>query len=361
MKGVFFLLLLSTLLIPNISSVIVVETDMANINPSCTIFTVAIGNTVFFGNNEDWRGQPEIRLWFIPSYNLSVIGGTRSIYASVCIGFLDEERGELYFNPCGAMNEHGLMFDINGLPSVELYDNPNGSDFWTNSKCYIHPSLWDCRNVEEVIEWYKTYKWDTTMGGQIHYGDATGDAVVISVDPSTHKLAFTRKTGNFIVSTNFNLNNSGNAYDYPCYRYEAATEMLSEIDCEENLTVQACADILYEVHLAGSCHTLFSNIFDPVNLDVYLNYGYKYQEQKKVNLLDELNDTESFELLNISYMTGVDGYLPVKSVKADENFFTPTATPTTPPPPSFYILPLTAASVVIIVSGVYLYKKKGVV
>ena len=79
MKSAFVLLLVSTLLIPNISSAIMIEADMAKINPSCTIFTVAIGDTVFFGNNEDWRGQPEIRLWFIPSYNLSVIGGTRSI------------------------------------------------------------------------------------------------------------------------------------------------------------------------------------------------------------------------------------------------------------------------------------------
>ncbi|WP_455280984.1 hypothetical protein, partial [[Eubacterium] cellulosolvens] len=149
----------------------------------------------------------------------------------------------------------------------------------------------------------------------------SGDAVVISVDPITHTWAFTRKNGNFIVSTNFNLNNTNNAYDYPCYRYNTATQMLSEIENEEDLTIQACADLLYAVHLEGVCTTLYSNIFDPVNLDVYLNYGENYQKQKKVNLLDELRQRESFELLNISYMTGVDGHLLVKSVRIDENFY----------------------------------------
>jgi len=367
MKRARPLLILSTLLLLNISSVIMVEANVTNISPSCTIFTVAIGDTVFFGNNEDWYTQ-KLRLWFIPSQIVSTMGGTRSIYGGVYIGFLNEEKEELYLNCCGGMNEHGLVFDINGLPSVSLYDNPNGSSFWTNGICNIHASIWDCKNVEEVIEWYKSYKWDTSMGGQIHYGDATGDAVVVSVDPSTHKLAFTRKTGNFIVSTNFNLNDSRNAYDYPCGRYNTATEMLGEIDSEENLTVQACADILYAVRMTGGgCHTLYSNIFDLVNLDLYLNYGEDYQLQKKVNLLDELSQQESFELFDISYMTGVEGNLLIKSVKIDEDFFppiTPTTTPTTPrtpPSPSFYILPLTTVSVVFIASGVYVYKKRRVV
>lgn len=354
MKRVFFLLLISIILIPNVSAEATTKSDMAVINPSCTIFTVSIGDTVFFGNNEDWRGDLGLRLWFMPSQNISTIGGERSIYGSVGIGFLDEEKGELYLNPCGGMNEHGLMFDINGLPSKRLFDNPNGSEFWTNSICYIHPTLWDCKTVDEVIEWYKTYKWDTTMGGQIHYGDASGNAVVISADPITHKLAFTHKTGNFLVSTNFNLNNTNNAYDYPCSRHYKATKMLGEIDCEENLTVQACADILYEVHIDGGinqCHTLFSNIFDPVNLDVYLNYGDEYKKQRKVNLLQELSRTNSFQECNISYMTGVEGNLLIKSVAIDDDFYSP-------PLDSVYVLSYLAVSVISIAIVVYIYRTK---
>jgi hypothetical protein len=321
---------------------------------------VAIGDTVFYGNNEDWRTH-ELGFWYVPSQNISTMGGSRSIYGGVYIGFPDEEKGELYLNLCGGMNEHGLIFDINGLPSLRLYDNPNGSDFWTNNVCHIHSSLWDCRNIEEVMEWYKTYKWDITIGGQIHYADASGDAVVISVNPLTNKWAFTRKSGNFIVSTNFNLNNSGNAYDYPCWRYNTATEMLAEINSEENLTVQACADILYEVHMEGRCHTLYSNIFDPVNLDLYLNYGENYEKQKKISLPEVLCQRSLFQQFNISDMTGVEGNLLVRLVRIDDDFYTPTTSSTTPTtsilPASVYLVPLLAVSIVTITSVVYIYKK----
>jgi hypothetical protein len=356
-KYILFFTLLSSITIPTISSENITISTMAKTSPSCTIFTVAIGDTVFFGNNEDYL-QQELRLWFIPSQSISVIGGERTIYGGVFIGFLDEEKGELYCNPCGGMNEHGLMFDINGLPSLELYDNPNGSSFWTNGTCYISTSLWDCKNVEEVIEWYKTYKWNTTNGGQIHYADASGDAVVISINPSTHKWAFTRKTGNFIISTNFNLADPSNAYTYPCGRYQTAEMMLSEIENEEDLTVQACADILYMVHAVGEYGTLYSNIFDPVNLDVYLNYGEKYQNQKKVDLLEVLSQEKSFERFNIGYLTGVDGDILIKSVRIDDDFYA-SSTDTQPHshlPPAYLII--FALCVIGIAIGVYIYKRK---
>ena len=353
MKHVLILFILSSsITMPAICSENPPMSSMLNTSPSCTIFTVAIGDTVFYGNNEDWRTH-ELGLWYIPSQNISTMGGSRSIYGGVFIGFPDKERGELYLNPCGGMNEHGLIFDINGLPSLALYDNPNGSEFWTHNVCYFGTSLWDCKTVEEVIEWYKAHKWDMTIGGQLHYADASGDAVVISVNPSTNEWAFTRKTGNFLISTNFNLNYTGNAYDYPCYRYKAVTKMLGEIGSEENLTVQACADILYEVHLdSASCYTLYSNIFDPVNLDLYLNYGEYYQNQKKIHLPDVLSEWWSFQQFNISYMTGVDGNLLVRLVEIDDDFYTaPTIT-------AFHFLSFLAATAVIITSGFYIYKKR---
>ncbi len=315
-----FFIISSSITIPIYSSGNIAISDMEKITPSCTIFTVAVGDTVFFGNNEDWYEQ-ELRLWYVPSQNISTIGGEQSIYGAVFIGFLKEEKGELYPCPCGGMNEHGLMYDINGLPSLALNDNPNGSSFYTPGSYYIKTSIWDCKNVEEVIEWYKSHTWNTTIGGQIHYGDASGDAVVVSVNPLTHKWAFTRKTGNFIISTNFNLNNTGNACDYPCGRYLTSEYMLSQIENEEDLTVQACADILYAVHAEGLQYTLFSNIFDPVNLAMYLNYGENYQNQKKINLLDVLSQKNSFELYNSSEFLGVDGHILVKSVKIDEKFY----------------------------------------
>ena len=68
--------------------------------------------TVLFGNNEDFLNFRSYQ-WYVPSQNISVIGGNRSIYGGVFIGYVDNETEGLW--PQGGMNEHGLMFDMNGL------------------------------------------------------------------------------------------------------------------------------------------------------------------------------------------------------------------------------------------------------
>ena len=348
---ILFLIVFSSIPISNISSVISPKVNVNKIGSSCTIFTVAVGDTVFFGNNEDYL-QRDLYQWYIPSQNISVLGENKEIYGGVFVGFINTEETEGIY-PQGGMNEHGLMYDVNGLPAVAINENSSGSSFYTDF--ILCESLWDCRNVVEVIEWFRNHKWDTQIGGQIHYGDASGDAVVISVNPSTNKWAFTRKNSSYIVSTNFNLNDTSNANVYPCGRYSTAMLMLSEIEEEEDLTIQACADILYTVHQDGEYGTLYSNIFDPVNLDIYFNYGENYQKQKKVNLLDTLSQKTTFEKKNSFFgITGTQGHLSVKSVRIDENFFAP---PANPLPISYFILIFIALSI-LGSSGVYIYKKK---
>jgi hypothetical protein len=127
--------------------------------------------------------------------------------------------------------------------------------------------------------------------------------------------------------------------------------MLRQIETEDALTVQACADILYAVHLEGSCYTLYSNIFDPVNLAVYFNYGFNYQQQKKVNLLDELAQWWSFQLVDISYMTGVAGNLLIRTVKMDASFYASSINP-------FIPIVASVSCIIIVAMGIYFYKRK---
>jgi hypothetical protein len=318
-------ILLSSIFIQSsISANIPISKSMTN-SPSCSIFSISINDTSFFGNNEDYY-ERKLYLWYLPSQNVSTYLGTKSFYATVFVGFPNKKKGNLYPCPCGGMNEHGLAYDIAGLPSLDLVDNPEGSEFYTPNDWYIKASLWDCKNVTEVIEWYKTHKWEAKISGQIHYADASGDAVVVSVNPSTHKWAFTRKTGNFIISTNFNLNDTSHSYTYPCPRYQKMEEMLNEIQYEENLTVQACADVLHAVHVEGDQNTLYSNIFDLVNRDVYFNYGENYKYQKKIHLPAIWNQTEeSFEKYNSEEFLGAEGYILVKTEKINDKFYDPNA------------------------------------
>jgi len=210
------------------------------------------------------------------------------------------------------MNEYGLCYDANGLPNVALY--LDASMAFPYSDYALSQVLWECRNVEEVIDWYQNHRW-FSLGGQIHYTDKSGDAVVVSANTTTGKWAFTRKNSTYLVSTNFNLDNPENGY-YPCSRYTTATQMLSEITDKNDLDVSACARILLEVHQEGTYRTMYSNIFDPVNLDIYFNYGREFTKHEKINLLEKLTEEESFEEIDVFFgITGTEGYVLVNTVK----------------------------------------------
>jgi len=210
------------------------------------------------------------------------------------------------------MNEYGLCYDANGLPNVALHLDIRKS--FPYSDYALSQVMWECRNVEEVIDWYQNHRW-FSLGAQIHYADKLGDAVVVSVNTTTGKWAFTRKNSTYFVSTNFNLDNPESGH-YPCSRYAKATQMLSEITDENDLNISACARVLLEVHQEGTYRTMYSNIFDPVNLDIYFNYGREFTKHEKINLLEKLAEEESFNEKEVFFgITGTEGYVSVNTVK----------------------------------------------
>lgn len=287
------------------------DIDSNSIGPSCTIFTVAIGDTVYFGNNEDYKANNAYQ-WYIPSQNITTRNGIKEINGGVFFGFDNNGNEGVDTWPQGGMNEYGLCFDANGLPNVDL--NLDASMSFPYSDYALSQVLWECRNVEEVIDWYQNHRW-YSLGAQIHYADKSGDAVVVSVNTTTGKWAFTRKNSAYLVSTNFNLDNSENG-QYPCSRYTAATQMLSEITDENDLSISACARILFEVHQEGTYRTMYSNIFDSVNFDIYFNYGREFTYYEKINLLEKLAEEESFDEKKVFFgITGTAGYVLVNTVK----------------------------------------------
>ena len=285
--------------------------SLNSIGSSCTIFTVTLGDTVFFGNNEDYKSNNAYQ-WYIPSQNITTREGVKEIHGGVFFGFDNNGNEGVDTWPQGGMNEFGLCFDANGLPNAALHLDLNMS--FPYSDYALSQVLWECRNVEEVIDWYQNHRW-FSLGAQIHYADKSGDAVVVGVNTTTGKWAFTRKNSTYFVSTNFNLDNPESGH-YPCSRYATATQMLSEITNENDLNISACASILYEVHQEGTHATKYSNIFDPVNLDIYFNYGREFTKHEKINLLEKLAEEESFEEKEVFFgIKGTEGYVSVNTVK----------------------------------------------
>jgi len=190
------------------------EKSENHIASSCTIFTVAIGETVYFGNNEDYKLDNAYQ-WYIPSQNITTRYGIKEIYGGVFLGFDNNDEEYVDTWPQGGMNEYGLCYDANGLPETTLLLDSNMS--FPYSEYALSQVMWECRNVEEVINWYQNHRW-FSLRCQIHYADKFGDAVVVSANTTTGKWAFTRKNSTFLVSTNFNLDDNENGH-YPCSRY----------------------------------------------------------------------------------------------------------------------------------------------
>ncbi len=276
----------------------------SHISSSCTIFTATIGDKVLFGNNEDYKLNNAYR-WYVPAQNVSTTYfGDKEIYGAVFFGFDNNDYPDVDTWEQGGMNEYGLCFDANGLPDVQLNLDVGSSYPYTSHA--LAQVLWDCRDVGDVIAWFQNHKWDGYLGGQFHYADSFGDAVVVSVN-ATGQWVFTSINSTFLVSTNFNLDDVDHGY-YPCSRYDTATQMLGEISTEEDFNVSQCANILYAVHQEGTYATKYSNICDPVNLEFYFNSGDTFSISEKFNLTDKLAETGSYEQKSSFFgVTGVHG------------------------------------------------------
>jgi hypothetical protein len=246
-----------------------------SIPSGCTVFTVSKGEQVFFGGNDDYI-NPDSYYWVDPA------GGDN--FGAIWIGPRD--------NVQQGVNEKGLAYDANGLPRVDTNPHPERTPVSGGYNSYQIHILHQCATVEEVINWVNAHQWHSYMHDQMHFADATGDAVIISAG-ADGEIVFTRKPpgDGFLVSTNFNVAYPGRG-SYPCQRYETATVQLEQLMRQDrDLTVQDAVDILDAVHVEGidlSSWTIESMIADLPHGIVYLYYFYQYDTPVVLNVLEEI-------------------------------------------------------------------------
>lgn len=248
-------------------------------NQTCTIITAAYKGTVLFANNEDWH-SPDPLIGFYPA--------SPERYGSIHVGFRHSD-GSIEFG--GAMNDHGLAWDVNGLPQSALKPHPE-KPYSHETDNYLSTITKKAATVEDAIQIAYDFDFGDSMSLQIHIADASGDAVIISAG-SNGEIAFTRKAagdGN-LVSTNFNLANPENGTKG--WRYDTATSMLMEINVSGELSIEQIGGILEAVHLDTlTSYTLYSNIFDLKNGKIYLYYLSQYDELVDLDLTEELSKGE---------------------------------------------------------------------
>jgi hypothetical protein len=262
----------------------------ATIDPvpgSCTIFSASVGDRVLFGNIEDYN-DPKTYYWTEPTSDENL--------GAVYLGFEN-------YSYQGGINEKGLCFDANSLPDSKINPHAELTAPPLHQPPYQEYAIWapvlilrKASTVEEAIKiagQYQRRNWDYNSGNlgyQINFADAKGDGVVISVDENG-ELAFTRKKKNdtYLVSTNFNKANSGNAFDYPCKRYTIAEAMLERLGKENELSVDYFKSILDSTHVEGLFNkTLYSNIFDLSNGTIFLYHWHQFDEVVVLKVNEEL-------------------------------------------------------------------------
>jgi len=250
--------------------------DKKTFPSGCSIITISKGDSVFFGGNDDYI-NPDSYYWVEP--------GDSSRYGVIWIGKPDD--------PQQGVNEKGLAYDSNGLPRFELITHseriPVKGEYYHH---YIMQILHECSTVEEVIRWANLHQHYPYMHDQLHFADATGDAVIISAGKDG-EMVFTRKPqgDGFLVSTNFNVVNPSNGFGYPCWRYDKASELLKQLIAREGpVTSKDARDVMDAVHVSkGSGWTIETMLADLVHGNVYIYYFFQYDRPVVLNVKYELS------------------------------------------------------------------------
>jgi hypothetical protein len=246
---------------------------LSGIRPeSCTVFTACVGDTVLFGNNED-VGDKNASVWFVPA--------TEKTYGLVYFGFQNYPIPNGYF-PMGGMNDRGLCFDITSIPESVM--NPHKKRLYTsNPGVFDERILRNCRSVEESIQFIEQYDLSSLDSYQFLFADRMGASIVLCPG-SDGEMKVLPKEGVYQVITNFNLLRK-ELGEYPCWRYINASEMLAQIESENDLTVEYFAKIL---KTTSSEYTTYSTIYDPLQGVIYFFNKHNFDEVVVFNLKDQL-------------------------------------------------------------------------
>ena len=241
---------------------------------ACTVFNCNRSNKVLVGNNEDWNYSTDVAIWFVSP--------TSKSYGRVCFGW-----NQLFFfrQAQGGMNDLGLFFDWDLCPKSE----PPEFSFKKKIAVFSLPDnlLAECATVDEAIAWLKQYN-ILFIQSHIMLVDRSGNSAVVEwVDGEMRVL---RKINDYQVITNFWLSHPelGN---YPCKRYNKVTEIMEN---KNEISVKYFASILkmvskYERTEDGKeSGTIYSNVYDLANGDVYIYYQRNFENPIKVNLETEL-------------------------------------------------------------------------
>ena len=238
----------------------------------CTVITISQDGKVFFGGNDDYNSRDKA-YWVDP--------GVEATYGGIYFGAPN--------NIQQGFNEAGLAYDANGLPSSPVRAHDGDLPGPNHYEAYPIVILRECATVEEVIEWVAEHRWPTSMRDQLHFADASGDAVVISVG-ADGRLAYTRKPAgdSYLVSVNFNVANPQNG-NYPSWRYDLSIKQATELLKSKSVSMDRVASIMEAVHVENRRnYTVYTVVADLARRQVAVYFLFQYDAPIVLDIQTEL-------------------------------------------------------------------------
>ena len=250
---------------------------------ACTIITVAKGQKVFFGGNEDQ--------W--PNDSFLVVDRS----GSLAVFFFATPYDKWPLQMQMGMNEKGLCADANWIQKEELTSNPERT---AQHEFAVVQILREASTVEEVLSKIFTYNFKDVISYQVHVADQSGDAAVIHPGENG-ELTYTRmeKEKGYLISTNFNISRLADG-GWFCRRYKAAEKMLSNITTEKELTPEFMASVLKETHQPENYKTIFSAVYDLKKLHIYLYYNRQFQKPYILDMQKELDEMAPHRFFSVT-------------------------------------------------------------
>jgi len=145
-----------------------------------------------------------------------------------------------------------------------------------------------CSNISEAIELLKQHNINGFKRHHIMIVDSSGDSVIL--EWGRDSLSVVKKTKDYQVMTNFNNTNPGLAGWYPCNRYEIVEDKLETLT---TISIDEIRTILKAVKNTGMNYpTVYSNIYDIENKQIYLFHNHNFEEFFLVDTEDELEKGE---------------------------------------------------------------------
>ncbi len=233
----------------------------------CSHFTASHGNAILVANNKDTEHQNS-HIWCYPS--------SEGKFGRILFGVIEGVPNGWTYVQCG-LNDQGLFIDGADVPLSVLKNHSEKPQF---SGEQVRPFVLEkCATVNDTIELLSQYQFETRWHKQYLVADKYGEAMLVSAG-NDHELSFTRKQGIYLHGTNFNINDP-----FPCWRYDTAKQMLDEIEGEENITIEYFKQILSSINQS---FTVYSNIYDIQNGNIYIYRNRNFNEVAIVNLTEEL-------------------------------------------------------------------------